>query len=1044
MKPARRLALLFGVIGLAAGLTASWSLHRSPGFASARATLATAVGSHLPFDARLSGGFAPPARTRTRSATASSESTLSPDVRITLAEVEKRASTDNSVEAQADLGVAHLIQGNVDRAVRLLEDVAPSSQRSAIWTDLSAAYLLKAERTPDRELQYLAQALESAAQAIRLAPSAEARFNEALALQRLSRFLGESASWETYRSVETDSRWLAFANTLREEAPPIVDPEKSAADRLARLRIALDNADTARVEHIVRESPEAASEFFHQDLLMRWARAHISRDQLATDAAAQTVSRLAAGLTAATGDSLALHESRRLASKGDELATAHIAYIDGVTAYAKNDYATARRLFADALSRFSRAGSDYAGLAEVQLATIAFQERDLEAADRMLTAVERRRYAAPASAVRGRALWMHGLVYVKQWRTGEALAALRDAATIFEQTGQREHSVGVYHQLADTYRTLGEPQSTWEFVGRSLAAQASIRQPVRRYLTYYNATLFTASQDLLEMALRTQSAAVREANRSGNEVAVVESLLQRAALHVRRRDLAAARADIDGATTRIAALPEGPLKEYQRAELAVLVAETEPGTAASGTALERAMQFFERAEPGRVPSLWLALGKGQLAAGATDRAMSTFRTGIDRLETRQARVVDDALKISYFDDSWELFEQVLDIQVRRQQYDDAFATAERSRSRLLRLSVAAKPHEVPQAIADVSRALPERTALVYYATLPERIVIWGISNRGATAIETEIKRTDLGRLLSQHQSALLDGRPSSVNDALYDALITPVNSLLAETSTVVFAPDGLLQQLSFATLRQPQTGRYLVEDFDVLLAPSASSLTRSFAQNSDNASPWSALVMGNPSTVAENLPGSEREAKAIALLYTGASLLTGANATKDQFVNRAPDADVVHFAGHGYANAEYPLLSRLAFSDVDGNEQSLFAHEISRLPFRTTRLVVLSACSTASGAVSRGEGVVGVARPFLGAGVPQVIASLWDVDDHATERLFVAFHRDLAKTRDPVGALRRAQVEMLRSSDPALRTPSAWGAFVVFGTLMPRHNAIAQ
>ncbi len=122
-------------------------------------------------------------------------------------------------------------------------------------------------------------------------------------------------------------------------------------------------------------------------------------------------------------------------------------------------------------------------------------------------------------------------------------------------------------------------------------------------------------------------------------------------------------------------------------------------------------------------------------------------------------------------------------------------------------------------------------------------------------------------------------------------------------------------------------------------------------------------------------------------LYRRHEILVGRQATKERFVEMAPDFDVVHFGGHAFVNPEFPLLSRLAFAGEAGTEQSLFAHEIARIRFPRTRVVVLAACSTAAGVVSRGEGVVSVARPFLGAGVPLVVASQWDVDDRATEQL---------------------------------------------------------
>jgi CHAT domain-containing protein len=254
---------------------------------------------------------------------------------------------------------------------------------------------------------------------------------------------------------------------------------------------------------------------------------------------------------------------------------------------------------------------------------------------------------------------------------------------------------------------------------------------------------------------------------------------------------------------------------------------------------------------------------------------------------------------------------------------------------------------------------------------------------------------------------------------------------------VVLVPDGFLQQLPFATLRDPATGRFLIEDHALLLAPSASFFAASrpgLAGQRDGAL-GSALLVGNPAAAgARALPGAEAEVDTAARFYPQHRVLTGHEATRDKFLDMATAHDVVHFGGHALVNPEFPLLSRLVFADENGQEQSLFAHEISRLRFTRTRVVVLAACSTAAGVVSRGEGVIGVARPFLAAGVPVVIASQWDVDDRATEQVSTRFHRELTERRDPVTALRAAQLSMLRSGDPVQAQPGSWGAFITIGT----------
>jgi CHAT domain-containing protein len=131
-----------------------------------------------------------------------------------------------------------------------------------------------------------------------------------------------------------------------------------------------------------------------------------------------------------------------------------------------------------------------------------------------------------------------------------------------------------------------------------------------------------------------------------------------------------------------------------------------------------------------------------------------------------------------------------------------------------------------------------------------------------------------------------------------------------------------------------------------------------------------------------------------------------------------------------------PLLSRLVFAPGrDGDPGILYAREIYRLRLEETRLVVLAACDTA-GPVPNSAGVASLARAFLAAGVPAVVASLWSVDDRATAKLFQSYYRTLRGGADPVTALRDAQLALLRSTGPE-RSPVVWGAFEVFGGSAP-------
>jgi CHAT domain-containing protein len=998
---------------------------------SGRAALAAAVSTTLPFDARLSGGFAPGSANTTRSASGVT-SELSPDTKIAIALLEKRLAEEPSPDALADVGVAYLVQGDVDRAINLLGDAAKQTRSATPWSDLSAAYLVKANRTPARRIEYLARALEASERSLREAPSSEALFNRALARHGWSPYTDAPPAWAEYVAIERDPAWRTAAGRLAAARPAVDRASDRWAGRIAEFQRRLEASDHTFVRETVSDHAEASLEFLEQELLARWGRNTLSNNIGVARAALTQGRLLASTVKDVTGDTLPVDAVAAAESGSGRLARAHVDYADGVAKYDSDDFAGAKRAFLLAHQAFVTANAPHRSWTSMQLATIAFQEGNLAAAERDLGAVERTIGARSYATLRGRMLRLRGLVRLRQWRLADALEAFRQSAAVFEAASERDQAVTLYHHLADTLRTLGEQSESWIYVGRTLEGLAHVRKPLRRYLLLYNASLFASRQELFEAALIFQNATVRAAEESGTN-AVLEALVQRGLIQVRRGDLARARADIATVETRVSALPASAVKTYVSAELDIVRGRL--GGDAAGEGLRRAISFFEKAEPGRVPALYLLL-----ARASQPDAESALAAGIARLESQQAGVGDEALKISYFDESWTLFQEMVMLQAARGDQTRAFEYSERSRARALLAVTQGSTRSRTRTLAEIQAALPAATVLVHYASLADRILTWAITSTSSSLVETRIDELELGRLIERQRAEILARADlTAVNTRLYALLVAPVRSAMSGAATVVLVPDSRLQQVAFAALRDAATGRYLIEDHALLVTPSASFFAdaRSAASRS-HIGLSSALLIGNPEAAgAAPLPGAQSEVAAAARLYSRHEVLRGRSATKERFLALAPAYDIVHFGGHAFVNPEYPLLSRLVFADDSGVEQSLFAHEISRLRFPRTRVVMLAACSTAAGAVSRGEGVVGLARPFLAGGVPLVVASQWDVDDRATEQLSLVFHRELVATRDPVAALRAAQLSMLRSGDPDRAAPVSWGAFVAVGTAAP-------
>jgi CHAT domain-containing protein len=164
-------------------------------------------------------------------------------------------------------------------------------------------------------------------------------------------------------------------------------------------------------------------------------------------------------------------------------------------------------------------------------------------------------------------------------------------------------------------------------------------------------------------------------------------------------------------------------------------------------------------------------------------------------------------------------------------------------------------------------------------------------------------------------------------------------------------------------------------------------------------------------------------------------MLRGAEATVPRFLERAPHHATVHVAAHAIANPQQPARSLLLMAPSPGEPGTLDAAQLlTRLKLQKTRLVVLSACSSAGGLPVGPEGVAPLVRPFIVSGVPAVVGSLWDVDDATAETLLVSFHRNYRQGSDAAEALRAAQLELLGNTTAGQYEPVlTWAAFQVIG-----------
>ncbi|MEO1257586.1 MAG: CHAT domain-containing protein [Bacteroidota bacterium] len=142
----------------------------------------------------------------------------------------------------------------------------------------------------------------------------------------------------------------------------------------------------------------------------------------------------------------------------------------------------------------------------------------------------------------------------------------------------------------------------------------------------------------------------------------------------------------------------------------------------------------------------------------------------------------------------------------------------------------------------------------------------------------------------------------------------------------------------------------------------------------------------------------------------------------------------VHIASHSFAHIDQPNFSGIACafptSTNDAEDGILHVGEIYNLEVQAD-LLVLSSCESGIGKLAGGEGLLGLNRSFVFAGVPNVIFSLWKVSDKTTSTLMENFYKEILAGHSYPAALRKAKLKMLDGESTYL--PNLWSAFLIVG-----------
>jgi CHAT domain-containing protein len=235
----------------------------------------------------------------------------------------------------------------------------------------------------------------------------------------------------------------------------------------------------------------------------------------------------------------------------------------------------------------------------------------------------------------------------------------------------------------------------------------------------------------------------------------------------------------------------------------------------------------------------------------------------------------------------------------------------------------------------------------------------------------------------------------------------------------------------FSTLNDGE--QFILDKYVISVVPSLSVIEYVAKKRNQNQGRF--LAFANPETDYTPLDFAEIEVNNIGEFFSKKEIHLREDATESRAKELSSSFDIIHFASHGEFNDEQPMQSGLLLAKDTDNDGYLQLHEIFGINLKNANLVALSACETALSKIYGGDDLVGLARGFIYAGTPSILATLWSVEDRSTALLMQRFYKNWkAKGMSKPEALRQAQLFLKGMTQ--YRHPFFWAPFIMIGDWM--------
>lgn len=940
--------------------------------------------------------------------------------------------------------------------------VALNSSNVAALTDLASAYSMRAKATD--VVSDEATALDYLEKAAHLDPKNPViLYNEAVILQSLGQFNSAIEVWNKFLAVENNKSWVQDGKRRLSEAEKHVTQLKQDQSELDPF---LGNAEG--MFHLAR-SPDLLANYdeelstLHLPLLLKSAfpaqsassSRQVSSSPLQSPVPCDAFCNAARTLLAAIAASLEAHHQDRwladfLHAKPDAaFVTGANLLADAVDGSLKADDAAALREATAAAPYFHSAGNT-AGELRAGVERIHAYQRLLDGAPcladaaRLEPALDQKRY--PWIAVE---FWAdRSGCYTDVSDFANDRASMDRSLRLAEAAQYRIASIRVQSFLASEEDSLGDHDEAWALDIDGIRKFWAGHYPAMRGYQFYSNLTYaeTETARVYSSVLIHKETLnfISQLHQPSTEIAD-RFLLVKA--EIRAGEMQDAAAQLRIAEAEFAALPSHEAFRRSAAECHIYLAQAylaASDTAAAAAMLTDASKFLD-GDSDSYLQLRYSEALGHLALLRNDRSQAeahlTQAVATAEESYKQIRGLRD--RVDWIRQARETYAALTLLRLREGANPiEALSIWERYRVLSAGASLSRWCHSEELAclaapLASAQQALHDETVLGSIR-LDRSLLLWSMDDRGLHTQELGIDpaRFDLlGRAFSETVATPQSSEASVLfyGSRLSDTLLLPLSSSLDPRRTLVFDLDDSMEFLPVAAL--PLNPAYLGTRFSV---SATHSLLESVTDSDQRLRPIAlvspslvigASIPGDPD--ATPLPEAKTEALAVAAQLAHPTVLTGDRATAAAVRNALSHSTLIHFAGHtiSYAGNTRLLLAR---SPSAPRQSAWFdAGSIPSSTFSGCRLVVLSACSTGKREERDFDDTDSIVQSLAGAGVPDIIATHWDVDSAAAVHLMQSFYSSLAQGLTAPQALSRAEETLEKSTE--YHHPFYWAAYYSVG-----------